>query len=291
MKTYKVLIRTRRQSKFRFRDERGQALLEGLIVLSFLVTVTYGILECIRILAFKSLLFVGTQEAAIQISNRLLQLERQGVVEQSAERDRLARVVSSEMKKYLKSFPTGYQEGFPVRVDISLHRPGQPKGVFVTSQSCLNLFFIHPRSLRSGTIDTVEQEASQFQRPTEYRASRESNSPRNCLGQFDANSRRGLSISASAFSPEPASSLIFKHGIHDADELRGFQVTSGASSGLAGAIGDAINIGFRPFIRIANTLDAHHFLETPEDNSMRRVEASLYSENFVPESIVQRELR
>lgn len=275
------------------KNERGQALLESLIVTAVLVLVTYGMVECIRILAFKALLKTATFEVASNLAHRDLLAQRlvreQG---QDAFQIAVAQRAQQEIEAFLTAFPTGHSRGdFPVRVYVNVNPQGYPPGISIHVNSCLNLWFLHrhpltgTRRASDRTLETTLYSSDSLdgkrlvKDAADYRPTQT-----NCLGQIDRLSRDGVLVQASTYMPWSAARQIYSAGFREDKKMPGLGFPELAP---LGSFGSALSDGVSALESIVNGFadklgKFHEVTEKPDENSRTRVESALGQSDFKP---------
>lgn len=207
------------------KNHRGQTLIEFLITFSILILCSWVVIEVSRLIAFKNCLQAATSYVAHKISYSEIHYLQTNVLDTNLnmaknKRERISLKISSELENYLEKIMTThfsydnrldqnensdllYIKKHDIRVYLKLVSSDKKlsSGVYLQTQTCLPvLFSSYFRNFKSKNEigKTVADDS------------------RSCLGHFHSSPLSPLywfRVRVAAFSPWPASTEIFSHGL------------------------------------------------------------------------------
>jgi hypothetical protein len=215
----------------------GQTLVEFIIVYVLLFLCAFAVVEIERIIAFKNCLQASTSYIAHKIAYSQIDLlknhkitDQTGIYEN--DNKQFSKKISTEIESYLNKISTTffsydnnenaaneagvrYIKKHDVRVYLKLANNSKslPSGIYIESQTCLPVLF-----------------SSYFRHFKEKfevgKSLQDDTDSRTCLGHFNASSRIPLywfKIQVFAYSPWPAATQIFKHGLALPDKFEALE--------------------------------------------------------------------
>jgi len=222
--------------------EKGQALVESLIVFGILFMVVFATIEVARLLAFKNCLQSISSDIAEQISYNQLGLIRKNIIpEQSSNLNQVDPIFIKELQEQvahkLNHFSTAlisfdkresnknqnllYLNKQESRVYLKFIKDKKSAGVYIQINTCLPVLF----SSYFRTFAKNISPKTEIGHKIKNNPGGESN--KNCLGEYTSRSIFApllwSSVRATAYMPWPASTQIFNNGLALPEETYGLE--------------------------------------------------------------------
>lgn len=221
------------------KKQNGQSLIESLVVISILLLTAYGSIEIMRILAFKSVLHTVTSYLSHQIAYNQLAFIREkdipekenSILTKSKIKDDAAQQINHQLNSLYSSqisldanrksdnsilFIKEHMTALSIHiVNSSHHTQSLPAGVYINAHACLPVLFSSYFKITPA-------------KETKIGVKSDDEENRNCLGLYSNNVFSPLfwfQIRSASYSPWPASSEIFQHGLGIPQEVPGLKTS------------------------------------------------------------------